>query len=173
VELGRAVRGRHGIAPARYRELANLVRDASMRLKINTVVTALNAGEDMSEMILALRPERWKVLQVLPVEGQNSGKVEPLLCSDADFSGFVRRHRHLEDRGIAVVPEDNDDMRGSYAMVDPAGRFFDNVQGGYRYTTPILQAGVDAAWADVSFSMGRFRNRGGDYDFRGVMHPAA
>lgn len=77
----------------------------------------------------------------------------------------MERHQGLENHGIAVVAEDNDDMRGSYAMVDPAGRFFDNVSGGYSYTAPILRAGVDAAWSQVNFSMDRFLDRGGSYDF--------
>ena len=33
-----------------------------------------------------------------------------------------------------VVPENNEAMTESYVMIDPAGRFFDNVQGSYRYS---------------------------------------
>jgi radical S-adenosyl methionine domain-containing protein 2 len=167
VSLGRAVQGRRALSPERYAEIAEMVRGAGMRLKVNTVVTSLNAGEDMSELISVLRPERWKLLQVLPVEGQNSGRVEPLLCAAADFSGFVARHEHLEAEGIAVVPEENEDMRGSYAMVDPAGRFFDNASGGHRYSGAILREGLDTAWSQVHFSMGRFLGRGGEYDWGG------
>lgn len=165
VTLGRAVQGRKAIPAPLYVELAEEARRAGARVKINTVVTSLNAGEDLSWLIFALRPERWKVLRVLPVDGQNSGKVEPLLCSDEDFAGFVTRHRHVEAEGVALVPEDNDDMRGSYAMVDPAGRFFDNASGGHSYSRPILQSGLDAAWSETSFSMERFVRRGGEYDF--------
>lgn len=168
VSLGRAIQGRTPISTHRYCELTDEARAAGVRVKVNTVVTALNAGEDLSGLIRALRPERWKVLRVLPVEGQNSGRVEPLLCSDEQFAGFVARHRHLDSAGTVVVAEDNDDMRGSYAMVDPAGRFFDNASGGHRYTSPILQVGLDAAWAQTSFSMERFIRRGGDYDFGGA-----
>jgi radical S-adenosyl methionine domain-containing protein 2 len=168
VQLGRAVKGRIPIPRERYLQLAELVRSAGIRLKINSVVTSLNAAEDMSPFIRALGPERWKVLRVLPVEGQNDGRVEPLLCSDDEFAGFVARHRGLEAHGIAVVPEDNEDMRGSYAMVDPAGRFFDNASGGHSYSPPILQAGIEEAWSQVTFSMERFLDRGGDYDFGGA-----
>jgi radical S-adenosyl methionine domain-containing protein 2 len=168
VQLGRAVQGRTALPREEYVELARMVRGAGMRLKINTVVTALNATEDMSDFIRDLAPERWKVLRVLPVTGQNDGRVEPLLCSDGDFAGFVERHQRLEADGIAVVPEDNEDMRGSYAMVDPAGRFFDNAGGGHSYSTPILRAGLDAAWSEVTFSMDRFLDRGGAYDFGGA-----
>lgn len=167
VQLGRAVHGTVALSPERYVELGEMVRDAGMRMKVNTVVTSRNAGEDLSDLITAMRPERWKVLRVLPVEGQNSGKVEPLLCTDDQFASFVERHQHLAARGIDIVPEDNDDMRGSYAMVDPAGRFFDNALGGHSYTEPILRVGVDTAWSQTNFSMQRFLDRGGVYAWAG------
>jgi radical S-adenosyl methionine domain-containing protein 2 len=164
VQLGRAVNGT-AISAESYIARGKSIREAGMRLKVNTVVTSLNAAEDLSPLMRALMPERWKLLRVLPVEGQNSGRVEPLLCTDGDYRAFVARHLHLAAQGISVVPEDNDDMRGSYAMVDPAGRFFDNASGGHRYTAPILDHGIDAAWAQAAFSMDRFVGRGGEYDW--------
>ncbi|RKH95063.1 radical SAM protein [Corallococcus sp. AB038B] len=164
--LGRAVQGK-ALPVEHYLSLAERIRAAGMRLKVNTVVTNLNAGEDQTVFLRELRPERWKLLRVLSVEGQNTGKVEPLCCPREDFEAFVARHRCLERDGIILVPEDNEDMRGSYAMVDPAGRFFDNVQGGHRYSAPILHCGLDAAWSQVQFSMERFIHRDGHYAFGG------
>ncbi|MBU8898840.1 viperin family antiviral radical SAM protein [Corallococcus sp. M34] len=166
VKLGRAVQGR-ALSPADYVAMAEGVRAAGMRLKINTVVTQLNKGEDQTELLRALRPERWKLLNILRVEGQNSGKVDGLCCDSQEFNAFVARHRALEGDGIVLVPEDNEDMLGSYAMVDPAGRFFDNAEGKHRYSAPILAQGLDSAWAQVAFSMERFERRGGLYDFNG------
>ncbi len=162
--LGRAVGGK-AITAADYAVTAAWAQIAGMRLKVNTVVTSLNVGEDMSNLIAALRPERWKILQVLPIEGQNDGKVEPLLCTPGDFEAFVERHRGLEDKGITLVPEDNYAIRGTYAMVDPAGRFFDDAAGRHRYSEPILHVGLDQAFEQVAFSMDGFNRRGGSYDF--------
>ncbi|MCC6559382.1 MAG: radical SAM protein [Polyangiaceae bacterium] len=162
--LGRALHG-EAIPADQHVAAMDAARRAGVRLKVNTVVTALNAGEDMSALIARLRPERWKILQVLPVEGQNSGRLDGLICSPEAFHAFVERHRGLERQGIRLVPEENEDMRGSYAMVDPAGRFFDNTGGGHRYSAPILEVGIDRAWSEVAFRMGRFLGRGGDYDF--------
>ncbi|GMT99113.1 viperin family antiviral radical SAM protein [Corallococcus caeni] len=164
--LGRAVHGK-ALPPEHYLSIAEQIRGAGMRLKVNTVVTNLNAGEDQTAFIRELRPERWKLLRVLDVEGQNTGKVEALYCPREDFEAFVARHRLLEREGIVLVPEDNEDMRGSYAMVDPAGRFFDNAEGGHRYSDPILQRGLDTAWSQVQFSLTRFIDRGGIYPFGG------
>jgi radical S-adenosyl methionine domain-containing protein 2 len=163
-ELGRAVRGK-AIPMERYAATAERTRAAGMRIKVNTVVTNLNAGEDLSPLLRALRPERWKILRVLPIAGQNDGSVEPLLCSTEEFEGFVERHRGLAREGITLVPEDHDDIRGSYAMIDPAGRFFDDLEGVHRYSDPILDVGVEAAWSMVRFSLVRFTKRGGDYVF--------
>ncbi|EYF01049.1 viperin family antiviral radical SAM protein [Chondromyces apiculatus] len=165
--LKRAVSGRP-IEARQYVAMAVAARALGMRLKVNTVVTTLNAGEDMAVMLSELRPERWKILQALPVEGQNSGRIEPLLCSPAAFAAFVERHRApLAAQGIVVVPEDHEAITGSYAMVDPAGRFFDDITGTHRYSAPILDTGLDAAWSQVGFLPDRFAARGGDYEFRG------
>jgi len=161
---GRALRGRTPLTPAHYQQIAARAAAAGIRLKVNTVVTLVNAGEDLAPLLRALRPARWKALRVLPVRGQNDERVEPLICSDAQFQGFIERHRALAAE-LDLAAEDNDDMRGSYAMVDPAGRFFDNVEGEHRYSAPILQSGLEAAWSEVRFSMERFLGRGGDYDF--------
>lgn len=54
-------------------------------------------------------------------------------------------------------------MRGSYAMIDPLGRFFSNASGRHTYSEPILRVGVRAAFAQVSFSSAAFEARGGRY----------
>jgi hypothetical protein len=72
---------------------AEMCRDAGIQLKLNTVVTALTWQEDLHELIRVIQAERWKVLQVLRVAGQNDGRVEPLLVSQDQFRDFVERHR--------------------------------------------------------------------------------
>lgn len=162
--VGRAVSGRP-IPVERHVEVAREARARGMRLKVNTVVTRLNAAEDMAAALEALAPERWKIFQALRVVGQNDDGYRDVACEAAEFERFIQRHAHLARKGIAVVPEDNTAMRGSYAMVDPAGRFYDNVDGGHRYSRPILDVGIDVAWSDVKFSAARFDERGGRYDY--------
>jgi radical S-adenosyl methionine domain-containing protein 2 len=144
---------------------AQLARHHGIRLKINTVVNRLNVDEDMSDFIHKMGPERWKLFQVLPIEGQNAGHVEPLEILRAEFEHFAERHLHLNRFGIEVVPESNDDMTGSYAMIDPAGRFFDNTLGAHTYSRPILEVGVREAFSQVSFDLQTFEDRGGRYDW--------
>jgi radical S-adenosyl methionine domain-containing protein 2 len=54
-------------------------------------------------------------------------------------------------------------MTASYAMVDPYGRFYDNVEGTYRYSQPIWQVGGATARQQVVVDAGKFIARGGVY----------
>jgi radical S-adenosyl methionine domain-containing protein 2 len=147
-----------------FRTLCEQVKEAGFRLKINTVVTAINWQENMTGFIIDTHPERWKIFQVLPIEGQNSGKVDPFLVTNAQFRAYVTRAMRVTVHGVRVVPEDNDAMTGSYAMVDPAGRFFDGTgRGGYTYSDPILSVGVAQAIAQITISREKFLARGGLY----------
>jgi radical S-adenosyl methionine domain-containing protein 2 len=56
-------------------------------------------------------------------------------------------------------------MTGSYVMVDPAGRFFDNTAGAHVYSRPINEVGVNVALKEVSVDPGKFRLRDGLYDW--------
>ena len=139
------------------------IKKAGIRFKLNTVVSAANWQEDLSAFLIATRPERWKVLQVLPIQGQNDDTVNDLLISDEQFNAFLERHFGVKNEGIPLIAEDNETMTSSYAMVDPAGRFFDNSQGTYSYSRPILSVGVTKAYAEVRVDPAKFEQREGRY----------
>ncbi len=142
---------------------AQRARANGAAVKLNTVVTQHNVNEDMHSLVLAIRPQRWKVFQVLRVEGQNEDTVADLLVDAAAFAAFVARHDSLFDAGVAVVAEDNGAMTDSYAMVDPMGRFFGNSGGVHCVGQYILEVGAEAALASVGFSNQRLLARGGEY----------
>ena len=146
-----------------YLRVVGALKERCIRVKVNTVVFRSNLHEDLSEFIIQARPERWKLLQVLPVAGQNSSRVGDHLVSPEEFWGYVENNRRAEEHGITVVPEDNDLMTGSYVMVDPAGRFFDNAAGTHTYSRPILEIGVEQALMDVFVDAGKFLSRSGMY----------
>ena len=122
-----------------------------------------NLNEDLSEFIIDARPERWKLLQVLPVEGQNDSSANGQLISGEEFQAYVEKNLGVEKHGITVVPETNDLMPGSYVMVDPSGRFFDNVAGSHTYSRPILDVGVEQALRDVTVDAEKFLSGSGLY----------
>lgn len=126
-----------------------------MRLKINTVVNHANSHENMSGIIDELKPEKWKVLRMLPIVTNS------LAVTDNEFDGFVDRHQHL---GNLMRVEDNQDMTESYIMIDPFGRFFQNSSSlktgeEYAYSSSILESGVDVAFREMSFSAEKFSAR--------------
>ena len=116
-------------------------------------VRAANADEDLLPALALLQPERWKVLRMLPVV--NSA----LAVGDLAFARFVNRHAAM---GARMSVEDNTDMLGSYVMIDPQGRFFQNgtgQQGRYFYSPPITAYNVPEAFASIPFSAPRFAAR--------------
>lgn len=160
------------LAPAVLAEIGRLDRDArrldldvlarhvaharrinpALMLKINTVVCSANWREDLSPVIHELAPTRWKVLRMLPVVNQH------LEVCDVKFRAFVDRHSSLDD---VMSIEDNDDMIGSYVMVDPSGRFFQNRAWAseYDYSPPILEVGAAAAFSRIGWSAVKFEGR--------------
>jgi radical S-adenosyl methionine domain-containing protein 2 len=162
---GRAHQGKRTMSAQDLLLIGANASKLSMRLKLNTVVHAHNLDEDLSCFVAALGPSRWKLFQVLPVVGQNDARIDEFEIDTEGFKAYVERHAWLEKLGVTLVAEDNADMRGTYAMIDPRGCFFDTVEGRHRYSEPILEVGVVQAWSTVGFSNERFVERGGVYDF--------
>lgn len=148
-----------------YLRAVRIFKQNDVRVKINTVVTRDTLKENLADFVEEARPERWKLLQVLPVKGQNDRLVDEHVVSPAEFDRYVRLNRRVEALGITLVPESNDLMKGSYVMVDPAGRFFDNIAGGYTYSRPIIEVGVEQALKDVSIDVEKFLSRNGLYNW--------
>lgn len=159
--IGRMAGGQP-LSESDYRALAARIGEHGKRLKINTVVSAYNIDEDFNGFISDLRPARWKLFQVLPIQGQNDAGFPTSTISGVQFAQFVERHV-LTRASTELVAEDNQAMTGSYLMIDPAGRFFDNVAGIYRYSQPIWQVGWQQALHGVAVEYSRFLQRGGDY----------
>lgn len=162
--LGRSLNG-NPITEEGYLRIVGNIKRHEIRLKINTVVTSETWQEDFTDFVRSVRPERWKMLQCLPVKGQNDKHIDKFKITPAQFEAYVQRHRIVENDGIVVVPETNELMTESYVMLDPAGRFFDNTQGTYTYSSPLLEVGVETALGEIRVSRERFVQRGGQYDW--------
>jgi radical S-adenosyl methionine domain-containing protein 2 len=124
-----------------------------LAVKLNTVVNRRNSREDLCQLADQIRPDRWKILRMLPVMDHS------LAVSKEEFSAFVHRHRDFET--IQCV-EDNHDMYESYLMVDPFGRFFQNqpsLNQAYVYSKPVLSAGAERAFSELAFNTDSFQSR--------------
>lgn len=164
---GRAVAGNRPLRLDYYKSLADRVKQFGYGLKINTVVNRNNFNENMNEFIRYAKPKRWKVLQVLPIIGQNDNQIDDFKISETEFQVFIDNHSDLYNI-TNIVPETNSQIKGSYAMVDPAGRFFDNTTGKHNYSSQILEVGVITAIQEVNYDLPKFISRGGQYDWTRV-----
>lgn len=147
-------------------QLTRNILKRKIRLKLNTVVTSENYTENLSKFVIKMKPERWKIMQVLPVSGQNDNSVESLLIDSTKFAEYVNKNSIVESFGIKIISENNEAMKGSYIMLDPAGRFFDNVNKKYKYSRPILEVGIEKAFSEIRVSSKKFIERGGIYDWK-------
>lgn len=165
-QLGRG----NGTHVARSVELARLARSLGCRVKLNSVITSLNWREDLGALVEAIAPERWKVFQVLEIDGENHDTVRPLLVSPAEFDSFVTRHARF---GEVLVAETNDAILESYAMIEPLGCFFSDSGQKHTYSDPILNVGVERALAQVVYKPEKTAARKGFYDWaRAPARPA-
>lgn len=161
---GRSILGRIPLLSEHYYALVDRIKKYGYGLKINTVVSSKNYTESMNDFIRYAKPMRWKLLQVLPIVGQNDENIEDFKISDNQFQLFLDNHKNLSEI-TTIVPESNDQMKGSYAMVDPAGRFYDNTNGKHNYSKPILEIGSRLALQQVNYDIKKFIRRGGVYDW--------
>jgi len=164
-EMGRGFGNHVAVTERALRRVHQLneTRGLDVKVKLNTVVMRQNHFEDWSDFIVRNGVQRWKVFKVLRIEGENDKGFEDKAVSDVDFEAFVARHAHLEKRGVVVAAEDNDAMTLSYVMVTPDGRFYQNTDGRYTYSEPVLAVGVDEALRQTGFDYEKFVDRGGAY----------
>jgi radical S-adenosyl methionine domain-containing protein 2 len=162
--MGRAIAGINPLSKMFYRDIVEQIKDLGYGLKINTVVNSKNHLENMSEFINSVQPERWKIMQALPLKGQNDKFIDELQISIEQFNDFVQSN-FISNENIKVITENNNEMQGSYVMIDPAGRFFDNSDARYNYSKPILEIGVEAALNQVNYDLSKFKDRGGVYSW--------
>jgi radical S-adenosyl methionine domain-containing protein 2 len=126
VELGRG----NGGHVRKVLALAEIIHQARIKLKINTTVTRLNWMEDMRPLIRRLKPDRWKIFQVLHINGQNDLYFDSLSITDDQFHYFKSLNQPIED--CTAVFEGNHEMIASYFMLSPSGMVMSNIDGANR-----------------------------------------
>jgi len=157
-ELGRGT-GNH---VSNCLESAVYLHQAGIKLKVNTCVTALTFQENMIPIIRMLNPERWKVLQMMHIDGENDF-ARDLEISPGDFRYFVERHRNvLLENGTSPVFESADDMESSYFMLTPGG--FVKSDAGRKVTLysldEVLKKGIDNFVSEM-----KYHERGAVYEW--------
>ena len=95
-------------------DICQYIKDSDIKLKINTCVSKLNYKEDLTGFLEVVKPDRYKVLQ--------------MLCNDGDIINVKNRITAIEmdefknchKKYISVI-ETEDELKQSYLIVDSKG----------------------------------------------------
>lgn len=128
------------------------------KLKINTVVNRFNEHENMYDFIDYSKTRRWKVFDTLRVVGQNETQYNAI--KSTDFEGFVIRNAH-----DSMVVETNDLMTGSYLLIDPKGRFYENWGEETTKSKSLITHSVEECLSQITLNKEKFLERGGIYEW--------
>jgi radical S-adenosyl methionine domain-containing protein 2 len=148
-------------------KVAEWCRKYEVKFKLNSVICSYNHEEDMNEHIQALAPFRWKVFQVLLIDGENVGSnktnkhAEQLQITKQQFDAFTKRHASQQ----SLVPESNEIMKDSYLILDEQMRFLNCQNGKKDPSQSILEVDVETALSQSGFDGKSFLKRQGIYDW--------
>ena len=120
--------------------------------KLNTVVNAWNYKENMVDFILKTRVKRWKVFQLLTIQGENEENAKDLIITKNQFQEFCKNNESVQKYGVHFVAENQEELTDTYVMIDPEGRFFSNTSGKYLFSDPIYMIGVEPALEQINFN---------------------
>lgn len=153
--------GRQSKSSVDYHTLCAMIKKYGYKLKINTVVNKYNKRENMNSFISQVKPNRWKVFQALKVEGQNDQQFDEIKVSTVQFNSFLNRHKNQS----SLVPENNDAMTGSYLLIDPQGRLFENSAGKHTYSDTLIDNTFTHCVEQINLNRDMFIQRGGIYEW--------
>lgn len=109
-------------------KIASAIHEAGIKLKINTVVSKANLGEDMLSVYKALKPDRLKLIYIHVVRNVNEWpETMELIPSIGEYNEFVEKNRYEEN--CELVLEKPLDMQNSYFMINPHGEVYINCFG--------------------------------------------
>ena len=137
-KIGRCNKNGKPIAAGKIVELCELIRKYApgCRIKINTVVSALNKDEVMSDFIDEIAADRWKILRMKPFQYNSFSNLD-IQVSNEEFEEFVERNRGRKGKEDGVTAEAGmettrreivvePDMKASYVLIDSNGYLLDN-----------------------------------------------
>lgn len=151
--IGRVdARGR-SLTAARLESLARVVRNAGMKLKVNTVVNRVNKDRDFGGLLRAIAPDRWKVFRMLMLDGVNDAAAD-LAVTDREFRAFVDRHAAFHP-----VVEKTEDIVSAYIVINPDGRLIDNSRGSVVLSDSLLDAPFAREFAKIAFNYAAYAKR--------------
>ncbi|MBE6100570.1 MAG: radical SAM protein [Selenomonas ruminantium] len=155
VALGACNRSHEVLIYEKLSQLITLARSVNpdIKIKLNTVITNLNANEDLTVIGKEFGIDRWKMLRMklFAHEGNSNAALVP---SQADFDGFVARHYEVSED---VVPEN--DLTRSYIMVDNQGQLLDDEGEDYKVVGSLLIENFTEVFGRYAFDENTYASR--------------
>ena len=103
-----------------------------VRLKFNTTIGAQNCSAEeakaISELMVELRPKRWKVLQLIECGNENAGRVDRYAIDAGTFASYKSTINvslaglGVTAQSLGLVFESEKALSSSYVLVDEAAR---------------------------------------------------
>ena len=135
--------------------IANTMKKCGISLKINTVISNLNNNEDLTELYLALAPEKIKLFQMHIVKGINDDS-EIFSISNNDSINFCKKYETLK---FNVIVEKQGDMENSYLMIDPSGTLIINDRGLYKKFDSLINCSLYSQLISLPLDYDKFMYR--------------
>ncbi len=161
---GRAIRGKTVLTERFYKDLFQNLKSKDVKIKINTVVSNYNYKESLEDFIIETQPNRWKILQALKVNGQNSPFQNEFKIKHEEFNFFIKNNKRAINLFENAI-ETTDLIKGSYLMISPDGKLYDNNEDSYKYSSPITEIGLEKALLQIKINKEKFKNRNGFYNW--------
>lgn len=128
-------------------KMSEIIKEAGIKLKINTTVTKLNCKENMNNFIRKLNPDKWENFQVLHIKEQNENIIRSLSISGEEFKYYTNLNKDIILRfDEKPVFKRCEDMVDQNIMLPPHGDILINANNMYeRYSLNLLDDGKDVA----------------------------
>jgi len=122
-------------------------------IKLNTVVTNLNAGEKLTHLERELPIARWKFLKMKRFDdGERTNKT--LEIDEETFQNFLRSNARMQGES---VPESS--LARSYIIIDNRGSLIDNAEDHYKTVGSLLREDFRTVFSRYAFDEELYASR--------------
>lgn len=132
LQIGRCTKERETLSKERLIELASVIKESGIMMKINTQVMRPNKDSDFHGLITAIKPDKWKLLQT-SIRDDVNADVKSWVLSKDEFEAFAMRHKDLNP-----IVEDESDIKNAYYMIFQYGEFVYVEGSRHVHLTPLV-----------------------------------
>lgn len=127
----------------------------NLKVKINTVVSSINANETFPDFAHEIVLDRWKFLKIKPFSGSGKDN-QSLLVSDDQFDAFCQHN--MPKTGIGIAERE---MKNSYIIIDNQGNLLDSSSLSYSVVGNLLEEPFEDILNRFAFDKKEYEQRYG------------